>query len=53
MSKKKRVRSNYGGFEIDVPDECFRFPSYWNRYYQITGIAEYSRKRVVKIVKDI
>lgn len=35
-----------------VPDECIRFPSYGNRYYQITGIDEYSRKRVLKIVKE-
>ena len=31
-----------------VPAECIRFPSYGNRYYQITGIDEYSRKRVLK-----
>ena len=35
-----------------VPAECIRFPSYGNRYYQITGIDEYSRKRVLKIVKE-
>ena len=35
-----------------VPQECIRFPSYGNRYYQITGIDEYSRKRVLKIVKE-
>ena len=35
-----------------VPEECIRFPSYGNRYYQITGIDEYSRKRVLKIVKE-
>lgn len=31
-----------------VPAEYIRFPSYGNRYYQITGIGEYSRKRVLK-----
>ena len=35
-----------------VPKECIRFPSYGNRYYQITAIDEYSRKRVLKIVNE-
>ncbi len=35
-----------------VPDECIYFPRYGCRYYQITGIDEYSRKRVLKIVKE-
>ena len=35
-----------------VPEECIRFPSYGDRYYQITAIDEYSRKRVLKIVKE-
>ena len=35
-----------------VPDECIRFPKYGNRYYQVTAIDEYSRKRVLKIVKE-
>ena len=35
-----------------VPEECVRFPSYGYRYYQITAIDEYSRKRVLKIVKE-
>ena len=34
-----------------VPEECVRFPSYGDKYYQITAIDEYSRKRVLKIVK--
>lgn len=29
-----------------------RFPSYGNRQYQITGVDEYSRKCVLKIVKE-
>lgn len=29
-----------------------RFPSYGWRYYPITAIDEYSRKRVLKIVKE-
>lgn len=35
-----------------VPKECIRFPTYGDNYYQITGIDEYSRKRVLKIVKE-
>ena len=35
-----------------VPQECVRFPSYRLRYYQITAIDEFSRKRVLKIVDE-
>lgn len=35
-----------------VPKECIKFPTYGNRYYQITAIDEYSRKRILKIVKE-
>lgn len=35
-----------------VPAECLRFPCYGDRYYQITAIDEYSRKRVLEIVKE-
>lgn len=35
-----------------VPMRCIRFPSYGNRYYQITAIDEYSRKRVLSIVRE-
>lgn len=35
-----------------VPPECIRFLTYRCRYYQITGIDEYSRKRALKIVKE-
>jgi len=35
-----------------VPQECIRFPSYGLRYYQITAIDEFSRKRVLKIVEE-
>lgn len=35
-----------------VPLECIRFPAYGCRYYQITAIDEYSRKRVLAIVKE-
>ena len=56
-SKYERMDGKYPGDKVQidikyVPDECIRFPSYGNRYYQITGIDEYSRKRVLKIVKE-
>ena len=35
-----------------VPLECIRFPTYHNKYYQITAIDEYSRKRHLKIVRE-
>lgn len=35
-----------------IPDECIRFPCYGARYDQITGIDEYSRKRVLQVVKE-
>lgn len=35
-----------------VPEECIRFASYGLRFYQITAIDEYSRKRVLKIVNE-
>ena len=41
--------------EIDVkfvPIECIGFKSNYDRYYQITAIDLYSRKRVLKIVNE-
>ena len=35
-----------------VPNECIKFPCYGYRYYQITAIDEYSRKRVLSVVKE-
>lgn len=56
-TKYEKMDGKYPGDKVQidikyVPDECIRFPSYGNRYYQITGIDEYSRKRVLKIVKE-
>ena len=56
-TKYERMDGQYPGDKVQVdikyvPQECIRFPSYGNRYYQITGIDEYSRKRVLKIVKE-
>jgi putative transposase len=55
--KYEHMEGKYPGDKVQidikyVPAECIRFPSYGNRYYQITGIDEYSRKRVLKIVKE-
>ena len=35
-----------------VPNECIKFPCYGQQYYQITAIDEYSRRRILKIVKE-
>lgn len=56
-TKYNRIDGEYPGHKVQVdikyvPAECIRFPSYGQRYYQITAIDEYSRKRVLKIVKE-
>ncbi len=35
-----------------VPNECVGFASYHARYYQITAIDEYSRKRCLELVEE-
>lgn len=35
-----------------VPPQCIRFRTFGEKYYQITAIDEYSRKRILKIVKE-
>ena len=35
-----------------VPVLCVRFPTYGDRYYQITAIDEYSRERALSIVRE-
>lgn len=35
-----------------VPAQCIRFPTYGCRYYQITAIDEFSRRRVLRIVRE-
>jgi len=64
---KRRLKTSYVKYEqeegkypgdkvqIDikyVPRECITFESYGKRYYQITAIDEYSRKRVLKVVDE-
>jgi transposase InsO family protein len=56
-TKYDRMDGEYPGDKVQVdikyvPAECIRFPTYGDRYYQITGIDEYSRKRVLKIVSE-
>ncbi len=64
-SKKKKksytrytqIDGNYPGDKVQVdikyvPLECIRFASYGKRYYQITAIDEYTRKRVLRIVEE-
>ena len=54
-SRYEPLKGNYPGeyVEIDVkyvPLECIGFKSNYERYYQITAIDLYSRKRVLKLV---
>lgn len=56
-SKYKALKGTYPGeyVEIDVkyvPNECIGFKNNYERYYQITAIDLYSRKRVLKLVKE-
>ena len=48
--KHNEIRGAYPGDKVQVdikyvPNECLGFESYGIRYYQITAIDEYSRKR--------
>lgn len=56
-SKYKKPSVSYPGerVQIDVkyvPNECIGFASCHSRYYQITAIDEYSRKRYLELVKE-
>lgn len=56
-SKWKPEKVRYPGEKVQidikyVPEECIGFNSQGIRYYQITAIDEYSRKRVTKIVDE-
>lgn len=65
VTKRKRksytaytqLDGDYPGHKVQVdikyvPNECIKFPTYGKKYYQITGIDEYSRKRVLSIVEE-
>lgn len=56
-TRHNRLEGKYPGDKVQidikyVPSECIKFPTYGDRYYQITAIDEFSRKRVLKIVKE-
>lgn len=56
-SKYEPLKGRYPGeyVQIDVkyvPVECIGFQSNYDRYYQITAIDLYSRKRVLKLVNE-
>lgn len=56
-SKYEALKGTYPGeyVEIDVkyvPLECIGFKSNYERYYQITAIDLYSRKRILKLVNE-
>ena len=56
-SKWKPTEVRYLGEKVQidikyVPRECLRFDTHGIRYYQITAIDEYSRKRYCKIVDE-
>lgn len=57
-SKYKALKGEYPGeyVEVDVkyvPLECIGFSSNHARYYQITAINLYSRKRIIKLVNEL
>ena len=57
-SKYKALKGEYPGeyVEVDVkyvPLECIGFSSNHARYYQITAIDLYSRKRIIKLVNEL
>ena len=55
--KRKTTKTNYPGelVQVDVkyvPLECIGFESDVDRYYQITAIDVFTRKRYIKLVKE-
>ena len=56
-TKHKEIRGEYPGDKVQVdikyvPKECLMFDTYGKKYYQITAIDEYSRKRILEIVDE-
>ena len=56
-TRHKEVRGSYPGEKVQVdikyvPHYCLDFETTEMRYYQITAIDEYSRKRVLEIVDE-
>ena len=55
MKRRKRSKKKREQVQVDikyVPLECIGFKSEVDRYYQITGIYVYTRKRILKLVKE-
>ena len=55
--KKKAEQAKYPGerVQIDikyVPEECIQFDIHDQKYYQITALDEYTRKRVLRIADE-
>lgn len=55
--KHEEVRGTYPGDKVQVdikyiPQTCISFNSNGKRYYQITAIDEYSRKRVLTVIDE-
>lgn len=56
-TKHEEIRGQYPGDKVQVdikyiPKECLMFDTMDKKYYQITAIDEYSRKRILKIVDE-
>ena len=56
-TRYEKLDGKYPGDKVQidikyVPAEDIRFPAYGKKYYQITAIDEYSRKRVLKVVDE-
>ena len=57
IKEKKAIKVTREGEQVQVdikyvPLECIGFKSEVDRYYQITGIDVYTRKRILKLVKE-
>lgn len=57
FTKYNALKATFPGEKVQidikyVPQECIKFPCYDKRYYQITAIDEYTRKRILKIVDE-
>jgi len=56
-TKHEEIRGEYPGDKVQVdikyvPKECLIFDTMDKKYYQITAIDEYSRKRILEIVDE-
>ena len=56
-TQHEEIRGSYPGDKVQidikyVPRECLVFDTQEKRYYQITAIDEYSRKRILEIVDE-